>query len=276
MTSEEYLETFEHIIKGKRLGVFEWKKVAFPTAAVVALIATIAALFHHFNFPEPIPPKEKRVLVKKENPRGQKSTSILSDGTRVHLNAESELIIDSLYGVSERKVHLAGEAYFEVAEDQSKPFIIQTGELKTTVLGTSFNIRSYDNEKETKIVVASGKVMVAHTSGSSFQLKPNELLRYEKTNGQIQTEKVDNLNSYLGWKDGILTFENNTFDEVKGKIQRWYDITIQVDLALKAQGLYSASYDNKSLIKVLDGWSYASGFSYKKSKDNIIIITSKP
>lgn len=275
LTSDEYLETFENIIKGTGRNGFKWKKIIMPAAAVVALIAAFTMLFYQFNLTEPLPPKEKRVIVTKENPRGQKSTSILLDGTKVHLNAESELIIDSLFGLSERKVYLTGEAYFDVSDDQSKPFIILTDELKTTVLGTSFNIRSYDSEEHTKIVVVSGKVKVSHLSANSFQLKPYDLLKYKKENGKFQTEKVNDLASHIAWKDGVLTFDNNTFDEVKEKIERWYDVKIKIDTDHKMEGSYSASYDNKSLIKVLDGWSYASGFSYEKSKDNIIIITSK-
>ncbi|MEP0987082.1 FecR family protein [Ekhidna sp.] len=276
LTSDEYLETLENIIKGTPRSGFRWKKVILPVAATVALIVAFTLILRPFNAADTSPAKEKRVLVTKENPRGQKSISILPDGTKIHLNAESELIIDSLFGHNERKVYLTGEAYFDVAENKSKPFVIWTKELKTTVLGTSFNIRSFEDEGEASIVVVSGKVEVSHTMGDSYQLRPYDLLRYEKKNNRFKADKINNLTSHIGWKDGILTFENDTFDQVKEKIERWYDVTIQADFGHEAGGLYSASYDNKSLIKVLDGWSYTSGFSYKKTKDNIIILTLKP
>jgi ferric-dicitrate binding protein FerR (iron transport regulator) len=276
LTSDEYLETLENIIKGTPRSGFRWKKIILPVAATVALIVAFTLILRPFNAADTSPAKEKRVLVTKENPRGQKSISILPDGTKIHLNAESELIIDSLFGHSERKVYLTGEAYFDVAENKSKPFVIWTKELKTTVLGTSFNIRSFEEEGEASIVVVSGKVEVSHSMGDSYQLRPYDLLRYEKKNNRFKADKTNNLTSHVGWKDGILTFENDTFDQVKEKIERWYDVTIQSDFGHEAAGLYSASYDNKSLIKVLDGWSYTSEFSYKKNKDNIIILTLKP
>lgn len=276
LTSDEYLETFENIIKGTRRTGFRCKKSIIPVAAAIALITTFTILLLPFIAAESSPAKEKRLIVTKENPRGQKSISILPDGTKIHLNAESELIIDSLFGHSERKVFLNGEAYFDVAENQSKPFVIRTKELTTTVLGTSFNIRSYKVEEEVSIAVVSGKVEVSHSKGDSYQLRPYDLLRYEKKNNRFKADKVNDLTSHVGWKDGILTFRNDTFDQVKEKIERWYDVTIQVDFGHEARGLYSASYDNKSLIKVLDGWCYTSGFSYKKNKDNIIILTIKP
>ncbi|MEQ8882080.1 MAG: FecR domain-containing protein [Cyclobacteriaceae bacterium] len=275
LTSDEYLDTFENIVKGTPRTGFKWQKITLPVAAAVALIATFTMILSPLNSTESFPAKEKRVTVTKENPRGQKSISILPDGTKIHLNAESELIIDSLFGYSERKVYLTGEAYFDVAENQSKPFVIQTKELTTTVLGTSFNIRSYEDEGEASIAVVSGKVEVTHPAGNTFQLRANELLRFETKDNHTQTEKINNLTHHVGWKDGLLTFENDEFDQVKEKIEKWYDVTIQTDFDHSAQGLYSASYDNKSLIKVLDGWSYTSGFSYKKNKDNIIILTIK-
>lgn len=275
LTSDEYLETLENVIKGTPRSGFRWKKIILPVAATVALIVAFTLILRPFNAVESSPAKEKRVIVTKENPRGQKSISILPDGTKIHLNAESELIIDSLFGYSERKVYLTGEAYFDVAENQSKPFVIQTKELTTTVLGTSFNIRSYEDEGEASIAVVSGKVEVTHPAGNTFQLRANELLRFETKDNHTQTEKINNLTHHVGWKDGLLTFENDEFDQVKEKIEKWYDVTIQTDFDHSAQGLYSASYDNKSLIKVLDGWSYTSGFSYKKNKDNIIILTIK-
>ena len=276
LTSDEYLETLENIIKGAPRSGFRWKKIMLPVAATVALIVAFTLILRPFNAADASPAEEKRVIVTKENPRGQKSISILPDGTKIHLNAESELIIDSLFGHSDRKVYLTGEAYFDVTENKSKPFVIWTKELKTTVLGTSFNIRSFEDEGEASIVVVSGNVKVSHSMGDSYQLRPYDLLRYEKKNNRFKADKINNLTSHVGWKDGILTFENDTFDQVKEKIERWYDVTIQADFGHEAGGLYSASYDNKSLIKVLDGWSYTSGFSYKKNKDNIIILTLKP
>jgi len=279
LSGEEYIEIFERILKPSKQNPWAVrKKIArrsLQLAATISIVFVLSVLFRQIKAEETHPKEVPLTTIIKENPRGQKSTSILPDGTRINLNAESQLIIDPKYGVNERKVHLVGEAFFDVAPDKSKPFIIKTGKVATMVLGTSFNVRSFANEDNIEILVVSGEVSVSDTLGNSILLNPNELLEYDHLNSMIKMTTHKNLIPYIGWKDGVLAFRDDDFKQVIDKIEQWYDVKIIIDENFQLHGKYTAEYNHKSLKKVMDGWSYASGFSYTLSKDNTVkLITN--
>ena len=121
----------------------------------------------------------KAAMIDKSNPRGMKTTILLSDGTKVKLNSETSLRYPEYFSDSVRIVYLKGEAFFEVERDESKPFIVISKGIRTKVLGTSFDIRAYPDEVELSVGVVEGKVQVTGTdkSGVSLdhQLLPNQI-----------------------------------------------------------------------------------------------------
>lgn len=280
LTGEEYIEIFESILKPSKQSTWGVNKKlvrqSLQLAATISIVFVLSVLYRQIITKESPQNGAPLAAIIKENPRGQKSTSILPDGTKISLNAESQLIIDPTYGINKRKVHLVGEAFFDVAPDKSKPFIIKTGKVETKVLGTSFNIRSFVNEDNIEILVVSGEVSVSDTLGNSILLNPNELLEYDYRNSMIKMTIHKNLIPYIGWKDGILAFEDDEFKQVIDKIEQWYDVKIIMEKNSQIHGKYTAEYNNKSLEKVMDGWSYASGFSYTLSKDNTVKLTMNP
>ena len=145
----------------------------------------------------------------KKNPVGQKSIIYLSDGTKVVLNAESSMEFDEDFGNVTREVMLTGEAFFEVAKDANKPFIIKAGEVTTTVLGTSFNVNAYPEMNGVQVAVMTGKVAVENTSitGNSVSLKPTEMVTYDAKTGAM-TASAFLPEEIISWKDGIIYFKN--------------------------------------------------------------------
>jgi transmembrane sensor len=161
------------------------------------------------------------------NPRGSKVIDItLADGTQVWLNAESSLKYPVAFAGKERKVEITGEAYFEVAHDQSKPFTVSKGNTSVQVLGTHFNINAYEDENDIKVTLLEGSVKILTKSGPEQILKPNEQA--------IITNQVDilarpNLEEVMAWKNGLFDFHNADIKAIMQQLSRWYDVQVSYE-----------------------------------------------
>lgn len=166
-------------------------------------------------------------LVKKECfnhlkvPRGCEYQIVLSDGTRVWLNAATELKYPVAFNTKERGVYLKGEAYFEVAPDKNRPFYVETDEVKVRVLGTAFNVNTH-HTRGVRTVLAEGAVALEWGNQKEIRMQPGELADYDRTNATVAVKKVDAA-SYTSWKDGHFVFENETLEEIMHTLALWYD-----------------------------------------------------
>lgn len=152
-------------------------------------------------------------------PRGAEYQLTLSDGTRVWLNAETELKYPVAFTGETREVVLAGEAYFEVSKNRDFPFVVKSEKLEIKVLGTSFNVKAYPQETQQATLV-EGKVKV-HAGSRSRELQPGEQLNY--LSGEPEVRKVD-VRAYVAWKDQRFVFNDDLLEEVMRKLGRWYDV----------------------------------------------------
>ena len=157
-------------------------------------------------------------------PRGGEYIVRLEDGTTVYLNSESELRIPVHFGKGERLVWLTGEAYFEVVKDAKKPFTVQFMSSSVTVLGTSFNIRAYPEEKQSQTTLAEGSVRI-YSPGSSMLLKPGEQAEVNALSGKMVKREVE-VKSFTSWKDGRFVFEQQPLEDIMRTLERWYDIRV--------------------------------------------------
>ena len=158
-------------------------------------------------------------------PRGESFKVVLCDGTEVWLNANSNFVYPTAFIGDERIVTLEGEAYFKVAKDPERPFIVKTKTVQTRVLGTEFNIRSYTPE-DTHVVLINGKVEVSNTKGGSYtRLYPGEDAHLQ-SDGNFILAEVD-LDSYVYWKDGYFYFDNVTLKDIMQNLGRWYNVNIE-------------------------------------------------
>ncbi len=166
-------------------------------------------------------------------PRGGEFHLILSDGTKVWLNADSELKYPVTFGKDKREVNITGEAYFEVSRDTLCPFIVRTNAGKVRVLGTEFNVRAYREEERLVATLIQGKVACSLPEGEKIViLQPDEQVVIDK-NGIGKIRKV-NPRLYAGWKDGLFVFENERLEEILNQLSRWYDIEVfYTDMHLK-------------------------------------------
>ena len=151
---------------------------------------------------------------------------VLSDGTKVWLNAESEIDYPIEFLGDKREVFLKGEAYFEVAPDPEKPFIVKTTSMQTRVLGTSFNINAYENEPNVYTTLLTGKVEVMlnkRGNASPVVLKPAMQLKLDKESGDFSVEKV-RVEEITAWRYGVFMFAEDDIEVVTRMLSRWYDV----------------------------------------------------
>ncbi len=157
----------------------------------------------------------------------QKNIEIsLPDGSRIFLNRNSELSYRSNFGKSSRKVTLSGEAFFEIAADKSKPFVINAGEAKVKVVGTSFNVITKNSESAVEVYVKTGEVLLSDNSGSrSLAIDPG----YIGVMDSKLSEKTLNKNpNYLSWNTGLLVYNGQKLDVVFRDLKRVYNMDIEV------------------------------------------------
>jgi ferric-dicitrate binding protein FerR (iron transport regulator) len=159
------------------------------------------------------------------NPRGSNVIDMtLSDGSHVWLNAGSSITYPVAFIGKERKITMDGEAYFEVAHDASKPFIVSKGETSVQVLGTHFNVNAYDDEDALRVTLLEGSVNVSNNAGS-VKIKPGQQAELTRNSQPITRNSVD-LDAVMAWKDGRFQFEGEGIESVMRQIARWYDVNI--------------------------------------------------
>lgn len=152
--------------------------------------------------------------------QGMECLITLSDGTRVHLNAETRLTYPVCFSSKERIVQIEGEAYFDVAPDKEHPFIVKTSHTSVRVTGTSFNVRAYADEDTESTTLISGTVRI-NSGNEEFELVPNQHYTYNKNTG---TNTVANVNTdlYTSWESGSFIFLNVPLENVMSYLSKWY------------------------------------------------------
>jgi transmembrane sensor len=205
--------------------------------------------------------------VRKENPAGQKSQLKLPDGTMVWLNSMSSLSYYEKFSDTLRLICLQGEAFFEVAESEV-PFVVQTGNLETHVLGTAFNIDYYHND-EVRVSLVSGKALVMNEVGSMV-LDPGEQIQYRSSN-QVLIKKPFDMARVAGWKDGVLFFDNADLMDVVNSLERWYGVTITIVGNPSSAWAYQGIFNNQSLEVVLQRLSFSKEFDFLIEDKNVLI-----
>jgi transmembrane sensor len=206
-------------------------------------------------------------------PKGQVNQIFLSDGTRIWINSESRLSLPSVFASNERVVKLNGEAFFEVAKDKDRPFIVDVKGQQIKVFGTSFNVRAYDNSNKIETTLETGSIQL-HIGNQTTMLKPGEQSLFNKTENQLAINRVDAA-TFSSWKDGRFEFQNEDLIEVFKVVERWYDVDITYDKTtfsgMHFSGVIKRNKDARYFLEIL---SLSVPIRYKINSDNII-ITSK-
>lgn len=190
-------------------------------AAIIVLALTLGSVLTTFmsnNFGE-----EKLSSI--EVPLGQTSKLVLFDGTEVWLNSGSTIQYPNKFNKNQRTVRLKGEAYFKVTKNKKLPFIVETNKMQVKVLGTSFNLSAYEEDKVNSLTLVEGKVDLLKPSGQWLtSVQPGEQVVFD--NKKIAIKNVDT-SFYSSWKDGKLVFTGATLGEIAKKLERSYNVAIE-------------------------------------------------
>lgn len=204
----------------------------------------------------------------------------LEDGTSVWLTPGSQLQYPIPFEAQNRTVNLTGEARFEVAKDKSRPFIVQTEEVFTRVLGTTFNIEAFPNREIIEVVLLEGKVAVDIQQGESIlkaaTLTPGEAFTFLKSNGVFTTKQLTNTAVY-GWKEGIIHFHRANIEEVVEALENWYSINIKIEDNSKTYESLVHRIDTRKidLQQVLDGISLVANYRFEKTGPYEYLVVTK-
>ncbi len=201
---------------------------------------------------------------------------VMPDGTVVWLNRDSRIEFDDhQYNRSQRFVRLSGEAFFEVKKDTSKPFVVETGNLFTRVLGTAFNIEAYHQESEIRVSLVHGKVELGNKTDEQIALlAPNQTLRYSKQTKTWQVLPVAVSNIGL-WTEGHLVFNEVPLQEVLERVEKRYQVHIEYDPALMRSKRITANFMTGSWETALQNILFVHGLSYRKEAGRVIIIKNR-
>lgn len=203
-------------------------------------------------------------------PLGQNSKITLPDSSVVWLNSGTTLTYNNHFSVDNRNIEIEGQAFFHVEHNQKIPLVIKCRDLNVTVLGTKFDVNAYPNHANIEVVLEEGVVQLTHDKVGSFKhlLKPGEKAEFDTGNKTLNVSAVD-VYKFTSWKDGILIFKNDPMNVVIEKLERWYNIKIDVQNKEIYDLVFNATIVNQSVDEIFGLIKYTCSVNYQiiHSKD---------
>jgi len=251
-----------------------WKWITRIAAMLVLLAGLGIGAYKIFINPASEKPVQGS-LVQKQNAKGVKSTIELADGSKIWLNADSKVQYPAVFNGNTREVYLNGEAFFDIAKNPSKPFIIHLSNGTVRVLGTSFNIKAYDNETFVETSVATGKVafiprLKNNRKADTVFLTPNNKVVYRLDEEKIITAATVSSED-KAWTEGKLIFRAMSFEEIAVELERNFGKKVVFRNEEARNYRLTGSFQNNSLAEILYYLSKTKTFSYAISDEEIVI-----
>ena len=200
---------------------------------------------------------------------GEKKLVKLPDGSRIMLNACSTLHYPESFEGDVRKVQLKGQAFFEIARDEEKPFMVEAGKLHVQVLGTEFDVKSYSDDELVSVEVKSGKVEVTLPE-ATLRLTKSEQILVNTVSGDFNKKKGNK--EVASWRKGSLCFNSTPIRDVARELERIYNCHISFKEGQEFTNLISGEHDNQDLSSVLESLHFISGLNYLTNDDGSILI----
>lgn len=203
---------------------------------------------------------------------GERASVMLADGSTVWLNSNSSISYPEKFSRRKREITLRGEAFFEVSKTKNHPFIVKTARIDVKVLGTSFNVRAYENDSLVEVQVTEGKVKAYPTDAEkdAFLLTANQMASFDLRNNQ---NKADSYDSETGnWRKGHYLFKDKMLKEIVMQLERLYAVEIQIEEAYLGEEIYYGEINTHDPVeKILDIISLNRHFRYEKKGRHISI-----
>lgn len=211
--------------------------------------------------------RQKQVMMQTISSRqGMVTQFTLADGTKVWLNSGSALQFPTQFAGKRREVLLKGEAFFEVTKNEKQPFRVNANELNVEVLGTSFNVVSFDDDSQSEVVLVTGMVALSSENGQIKTdygiLHSGQRAVYEKGTQKVFTEEVD-VEKYIAWREGNLIFRDDSMEDVVKRLSRWFNVEIVISDPEINKYIYKATFRNENLIQVLNLLKLSAPIDYR-------------
>lgn len=227
---------FNKIIRTKKIRKIILHATSYAAVITLLVLSTYWLTISHYNSQQSLANIENTLYV----PAGQRVRLTLQDGTEVWLNSQTKLSYPTFFSGDERRVTVEGEAFFDVAKNPEKPFIVSSRGVEMKVLGTKFNVYSYPGKEsiQTSLLEGGLKVYFPNAESSGITLKPNEQVTINGT--QMKVGTLSHADYFL-WRDGIFSFINEPLINILKKLELYYDVKIIVE----DPSIYSWEYTGK-------------------------------
>lgn len=204
--------------------------------------------------------------------KGERRQVQLADGTQVWLNSESSLSFPKEFSGATRDVSFTGEAYFAVAKNPDKHFVINSPRTRTEVLGTKFNLRDYSAEEKSEVVVEEGKVRFSGLqSDGELMLTANQKGTFQAKTKEIKQSIVYDSRKYMDWKENKLVLQDLKLEQIKPILERWYNIDLIIAKNDLKDERYTGSFNNPAIQEVLKSICFALKLQYQQQNKTFTI-----
>lgn len=255
----------------KNIRMKKLKRICFRVAAVLIPVVLIVGLYIQLNSKVDLfgTSEYEEVVVDK----GERIQIMFQDGTKVYINSDSKLRYPKKFALNTREVFLEGEAYFVVAKNKNRPFIVNLNGPAIHVLGTSFNVQDYPENKDIVVCLDEGNINLTLPTEKKYPVQPGERLVYDKENKQCIISKMNDMQRLSMWKQNVIVFKDTPLPEVIKVLNRWYDVDFKVEDEQALKYVYTLTSDNTLLEKVLMDLEKIAPvkFEYNEDKKEVIV-----
>lgn len=244
-----------------------WIRIMGAAAAVILVLG----ITNYVSFQEGYKQLNSQ-MVEMKNPLGLKSSLILSDGTKVTLNAGTTLSYPTAFVSDKRIVKVSGEAFFEVAHDEKHPFIVKADNVNIRVLGTRFNVKAYEEENKIEVTLTEGRVGVGlDDQANQISIQAGQQVLFDKGKGLFSKRQV-NLDYYTGWREGKFYFNNHPLQKIAKQLERAFNVNIKISSDdLKEIAFTGDFVRGENLEQILRVMTANRRFCYKIDGDQVFI-----
>ena len=206
-------------------------------------------------------------------PRGDNARIFFQDGTQAYLNADTKIRYPKKFGLFKRKVFLSGEAYFIVSPNKHRPFIVNTGSADVRVLGTSFNVKAYNDDEQIKVVLDEGKITF-DTPTNRYKVAPGQQIVYDKTAGACTIQNLPQSSNISLWKYQITYLNDTPLSEVIRTLERKYDVSFHIKDPEALKYTYTLTTRQTSLDEILSELQKIAPVKFRKKGTEIEVLLS--
>ncbi len=203
-------------------------------------------------------------------PKGENARILFQDGSEAYLNADTKIRYPKKFGLTKRQVYVEGEAYFNVTPAKRRPFIVHAGNVGVKVLGTSFNVKAYEDEDKIEVVLDEGKIEF-RTSGNQYALLPGQQLVYHQLNGESVVRNLSQSTTLSLWKNYIFYFHDTPLEEVLRMLERRYDISFEIKDEKALRYSYTITTRQTTITDILGELEKIAPVKFTFQKDKILV-----